>query len=171
MDMNKVNDWLQIVATFAVFASLLFVGYEMRQTQQIAMSQAYQSRAFAVVDYSMSYAANPLALSAVRKAREGRMTDIIPEEYDAARRIKIAVFMLFDNAHYQYEQGFVDDDFWSMTYNSLLSALKDPITKEVFMDRVKIGVRPSFEKLILEAIKINQNAQEMPLKDTSETEP
>jgi hypothetical protein len=49
VDTAKLNDWLQVVGFFAVVASLVFVGLEMRQAQEISVSQAYQSRVTAVV--------------------------------------------------------------------------------------------------------------------------
>jgi len=33
MDMAKINDWLQVVGFFGIFASLLFVGLEMQQSR------------------------------------------------------------------------------------------------------------------------------------------
>jgi hypothetical protein len=36
MDSSKLNDWLQVVGIFAVVASLIFVGLQMKQTDDIA---------------------------------------------------------------------------------------------------------------------------------------
>jgi len=38
VDATKLNDWMQIVGIFAVVGSLIFVGMEMRQAQEISMS-------------------------------------------------------------------------------------------------------------------------------------
>ena len=43
MESAKLNDWMQVVGVFAVVASLVFVGMEMRQSQKIALSAAYQA--------------------------------------------------------------------------------------------------------------------------------
>jgi hypothetical protein len=40
MDSAKVNDWMQVVGIFAVVASLLFVGLQMKQTHEIALAEA-----------------------------------------------------------------------------------------------------------------------------------
>lgn len=42
MNSNRIQDWLQIVGMFGVIASLVFVGLEMRQTKDIAISAGYQ---------------------------------------------------------------------------------------------------------------------------------
>lgn len=39
MNQAKLHDWLEIVGIFAVVASLLFVGLQMRQTQTIAQTE------------------------------------------------------------------------------------------------------------------------------------
>jgi hypothetical protein len=41
MDSAKLNDWMQVVGIFAVVASLVFVGLQMRQEQEIAIVATY----------------------------------------------------------------------------------------------------------------------------------
>ena len=43
MNKEKLSDWIQIVGLFAVFASLLFVGYEIRQSGQVAKEETLLS--------------------------------------------------------------------------------------------------------------------------------
>ncbi len=40
MDSAKLNDWLQVIAIFALVASLIFVGLQMKQTQEIGQGEA-----------------------------------------------------------------------------------------------------------------------------------
>jgi hypothetical protein len=40
MDSAKLKDWMQVVGIFAVVASLLFVGLQMKQTHEIALGEA-----------------------------------------------------------------------------------------------------------------------------------
>jgi hypothetical protein len=40
MDSAKVNDWMQVVGIFAVVASLIFVGFQMKQTHEIALAES-----------------------------------------------------------------------------------------------------------------------------------
>jgi hypothetical protein len=42
LDSAKLSDWLQVIGLFAVVASLIFVGLQMRQTEAIALSEIYQ---------------------------------------------------------------------------------------------------------------------------------
>ena len=41
MDSGKLNDWMQVVGIFALVASLLFVGLQMNQSQNIAIVETY----------------------------------------------------------------------------------------------------------------------------------
>ena len=48
MNSEKVNDWLQLVGMVAIVASLLFVGLQLKLSQDIAIAAQYQARADAV---------------------------------------------------------------------------------------------------------------------------
>lgn len=43
MDSQKLNDWLQVIGIFALVASLIFVGLQIKQTQQIGQGEAAAS--------------------------------------------------------------------------------------------------------------------------------
>ncbi len=43
MDSAKINDWMQVIGIFAVVASLVFVGMQMRQDQEIAITETRSS--------------------------------------------------------------------------------------------------------------------------------
>ena len=149
MDSAKLNDWMHVIGIFAVVASLIFVGLEMRQAHDISLSQAYQSRTSTAAEWNTAFAANPAALSAFRKAADGATEDITTEEYEALRRTMLGLFYLYDNAHYQYQQGFVSERFWTMTRESLKRIMMNPVTKTVFMERLDLGARPGFRAVML----------------------
>ena len=48
MDSAKLNDWLQVFGIFALVASLIFVGLQMRQDRTIAMIDSLASRSEAI---------------------------------------------------------------------------------------------------------------------------
>lgn len=43
-DLAKIHDWLQVIGMFGLIASLIFVGMQIRQDRQIALSSIYQAR-------------------------------------------------------------------------------------------------------------------------------
>lgn len=123
---TKLLAWMQVIGLFAVVASLVFVGLEMRQAQVISMSQTYQSRTAAVAEWQSAFAANPAALSAFRKAADGNEDAIATDEYDALRRTVTGLYYLYDNAHYQYQALFVSAEFWAMMRESLKTMMEIP---------------------------------------------
>lgn len=150
MDTNKLNDWMQVIGIFAVVASLIFVGLEMRQAQEISMSQAYQSRATTAAEWNSAFAANPVALSAHRKASNGAADEITNEEYDALRSTILSVFNLYDNAHYQFQKGFVSQEFWDMTRGNLRRQMMSPVANAIVLEKIDRGVRPDFRDVLLD---------------------
>jgi len=79
-DMSKVNDWLQVVGMFGVIASLVFVGLQMKQAHQIALSEIYQSRSDASASISISTVGSPELLAALSKVYSGRPTEMTMPE-------------------------------------------------------------------------------------------
>jgi len=156
VDSSKLNDWMQVIGIFAVVASLIFVGLQMRQAQEISMSDAYQVRAAATVEWTSAFAANSVALSANRKATEGAADAITPEEYDALRYTMLGVFYLFDNAHYQYQSGFLSDEFWVMIEENIRIYMANPVARKVMLDKAEGGVRPAFRDVLL---RINEEIE------------
>lgn len=160
MNSTKVKDWLEVIGIFAVVASLIFVGLQMRQTHRISLSQAYQSRTSAAAEWNSALAANPAALSAMRKAANGAENDISAEEYDALRQSLFGVIYLYDNAHYQYQQGFVSEEFWATSRASLKRFMENPVVRDVIMARLDTGMRPEFRAVVVsvgEELKITQD--------------
>ena len=149
MDSRKFRDWMEIVAIFSVVASLIFVGIEMRQSHEISLSQAYQSRVATVVEWNSTFAANPAALSAYRKSAEGAVDEITAEEHEALVSTLLGLFHLFDNAHFQYEKGFVSEEFWAMTRENLKLQMLNPVANTVFVQKANDLARPSFQDVVL----------------------
>ena len=150
MNQARLRDWLEIIGIFAVVASLIFVGLEMRQAQEISMSQTYQSRTAAAAEWNTAFAANPAALSAFRKASEGNESEISTPEYDALRRTLVGLYYLYDNAHYQFQSGFVSRDFWEMTRGSLRNMMEIPVVNDILVGISERAGRPEFRDLVQE---------------------
>ena len=150
---------METVGIFSVVASLIFVGMEIRQSHEISLSQAYQSRVATVVEWNSALAANPAALSAYRKSAEGAVDEITTEEHEALRSTMLGLFHLFDNAHIQYEMGFLSEEFWAMTRENLKLQMSNPAANRVFVQKANDLARPSFRDVVLsinEELRIQQ---------------
>ena len=125
MDSAKLNDWMQVVGIFALVASLIFVGLEMRQSQKIALSAAYQARSDSSMNLRMAALESETLQSAVAKAYyQGMSLDqLTPEEVVVLRGRWNAQMAYLENMHYQYVNGFISEEHWQTVRAELTGAL------------------------------------------------
>ena len=80
---EKVQNWLHIAGIFGVIISLIFVGIELRQSQAIALSDAYHARAELSIALRMAPFQSTTLLSALTKRIENSSDTLTPEEIQA----------------------------------------------------------------------------------------
>lgn len=131
---NKLNDWIQAVGILALVASLLFVGYQIKQTRDIAISQAFQARAESSAITLVEMAANDRIIAAFAKHATGNAGDITAEELASLGMALSGGMFLWENSYYQSRLGYVGADHWTRTRASLKNALTGgpimPIVKQ-----------------------------------------
>jgi len=110
---GKLKEWLEIIGIFGVIASLVFVGLEMRQSQKIALSAAYQARSDSSMVIRMAAVESETLQSANGKLREGKeFEDLSPEELSAVIDLMAGNMIYLENMHYQYVNGFISEEHW-----------------------------------------------------------
>ena len=149
MDSAKLNDWMQVIGIFALVASLVFVGLQMRQAQDIALSDTYQTRAIASSEFMSSFGGNPTLIGIFEKVAAGGLDQITPEEESAARYVAGGIYYLYDNTHFQYENGFVTEDLWRTIRGNLTGQMRHPLWRKMFLERQE-RMRPSFREVVVE---------------------
>ncbi len=130
MALAKIRDWLEIVGLFSVVLSLVFVGLQIKQSQDIALAAQYQARA----DHNLQLAAmqfeNDEFMQAVGSSARDSVVSLI-DQYGARRSITIddvegspddllgrvvtrcaMAVKQMENIHYQWQLGLIDDDNW-----------------------------------------------------------
>lgn len=116
----KISSWIEtaeLLALVAVIGGLIAVVMELRQTQSALRAQAYQTRALDVIGAMRFNSANPELSLLIQKvysndldiesATPEEMSQIISHFY--IRRTDV------DNEHYQFQNGFLDPDFYRTT--------------------------------------------------------
>jgi hypothetical protein len=156
LDSAKLSDWLQVIGLFAVVASLIFVGLQMKQTDAIALSEIYQERAVASREHNLINSSNPNFLSGSAKLYLGKQRELTAQEaialeYDLGSQLVVA-----DNYLQQYEWGFLSEAHWSSTIASLKCNFEHPWYREVLNGWPH---RPEFQAVI---DKIKADAIENP---------
>jgi len=119
MDSSKLNDWIQAVGIFAVVASLIFVGMQMKQSQDIAIAAQYQERYGVAMQFWQERMQHESIM--LRTAENSIDKNGLPANMEnpvdlVAFGILLSdtrqVLLVFDNQHFQYESGFLTDDAW-----------------------------------------------------------
>ena len=112
MDSAKLNDWLQVFGIFALVASLIFVGMQMKQDREIALSAIYQARADASMIIRMAPLESEALLSATAKRVFGSGEELTPEEEIAFFSRISGNLIYLENVHFQYMNGFISEEHW-----------------------------------------------------------
>ena len=163
MDTAKLNDWMQVFGIFALVASLIFVGMQMRQDHEIARVMIYQSRASTLAEINASLASSPDAAAAIIKTsfgdpnqeiqREDWAAPITAQDMALGRFSAGAFFALIDNSHFQHQEGFLPEDHWQ----SVRSTVKNVIsTSPFFRDVVESTLgqqRATFRDELIEIMR------------------
>jgi len=113
IDTSKFREWLEVIGIFGVIMSLIFVGLEMRQSQEIALSAAYQARADSSMEIRMAALESESLQTANAKLREGQgFESFTPEEYSAMTALMGGNLVYLENMHYQFINGFITKEHW-----------------------------------------------------------
>ena len=149
MDSAKLNDWMQVVGIFSVVASLIFVGLQMKQTQEIALASAYQERATSSIDRMIASASSPEYTSAKAKMDRGDFDSITPEERVSLDESLAAYVVMVENHHYQYLSGFLPEEHWLRNVTEMRCAFSIPLNRDLIKGWT---FRASFQKVLDEII-------------------
>ena len=127
------KDVSELLGMAAIISSLVFVGVELRQSQQIAIAGQYQQRAESFV--GQLYARLPYSSEQERLAKFVRTTysdaidasvlesmsdELIALEFTRAS----ADGTMFDNNYFQYQAGMTSEDGWQSMRGRLKRALR-----------------------------------------------
>ena len=154
MGSAKLNDWLQVLGMFAIVASLIFVGLQIRQTDAIALSQIYQERAIASRESALDAVNNPYYLTGMAKLYAGKHKELTSQEAIALEFDWGSQLVVYDNYLYQYELGYVSEDYWARTVADIKCSFEHPFYREAIEGWI---FREKFQELVdelmVEALK------------------
>ncbi len=142
------RNWRDIAELFgigAIVASLIFVGLQLQQSQEIAVGTQYQERANAAIENYMSQIQSDQALRnrgqrLTSAASSGSYPIVIKNLIETAGAESVAVtYLLYrskmammDNCHFQYESGFMNEDTWLAMRRRLQNLLSDDVFSAMY---------------------------------------
>lgn len=130
MNSAKLNDWMQVVGIFALVASLVFVGLQIKQAQDIAESETYLERAAISVEFSAMRASSPQFTSAMAKIYAGSTDDLTAQEQVTLEYFFGGEMTMFENLHYQYLRGYLPEEHWQKDLAEMRCVLSLPFFSE-----------------------------------------
>ena len=148
MNTSRINDWLQIVGLFGVIGSLVFVGLQMKQTQEVALSAIYQERANSSVEHIASSVSNSTFVSAIAKIYGNDPSSLTTEERIVLEYLAGNEMTLHENNHFQYQQGFLSEEHWQRSLAEMECFFEAPFNRHLLDAWI---YRSSFRKVMDEA--------------------
>jgi hypothetical protein len=157
----KAENWKTIaefVGIAAIVASLIFVGLQMKQAQEIAIAAQYQERANTSIEYYLGHMSELAISDRGRRMVESRYYDNLPADIreSVASQAPEAIALTYlrfrmsmtlqDNNYFQYESGFMTEGAWQ----AQLNRFRKLFLSELFVETYRLEKsewRPSFQQL------------------------
>ena len=110
LSLSQWSDLSQVVSAVAVVASLIYVGFEIRQNTEASRAATRQS--IAETDFEYVGATLDALTLAEGEAKYEAGLDLSPTERFILRERQHLNFRIFENAHYQYRAGLLEAETW-----------------------------------------------------------
>jgi len=114
MEKVKVSfdTWIQLLGMLSVLAGLVFVGLEMRQSQQIALAAQQQARTeiFTGIVNSVNESSEVSLYQILVKARDNE--PLTASEKKITENYALQTIWVFENDFIQYQAGLIDENVW-----------------------------------------------------------
>jgi len=110
LTLGQWSDLAQVVSALAVVASLVYVGFEIRQNTEASRAATRQSIAETDFEY-VGATLDPVMLVEAEAKYEAGL-DLTATERFILRERQHLNFRIFENAYYQYRAGLLGEETW-----------------------------------------------------------
>ena len=113
------DTWIQLLGMLSVLAGLVFVGLEMRQSQQIALAAQQQARTeiFTGIVNSVNESSEVSLYQILVKARDNE--PLTASEKKITENYAFQTIWVFENDFIQYQAGLIDENVWLAKLHSV----------------------------------------------------
>ena len=147
MNAEHVNRWLTLSANIGVVIGLILLLIELDQNSDLVRAQIHQARSDTWVSGRVAFADTEHLLPAYQKfmAAGGPMDPSAIEALDPIELLRVYRYLQsragdYDNLFYQYQQGYLDEEFYRTRIESSIKRLAPTWMNMDFLNRL----RPSF---------------------------
>ena len=142
MQFSKWKEVAELVGLGAIVASLIFVGLQLKQSQEIALANQYQARAEAVQELILAHIEVGY-IPFIPELRRGAENGASVEDIHTVHWLWIQM----DNHYYQYQAGFLPQDAWDAQLRNTRELFEFCDFRFVY-DWRKKGLREEFVSLV-----------------------
>ena len=131
MIIGKLNDWLTLIANFAVLLGILVVVFELQQTQILMQAEAGTMRSeLAIETQELDIEIRYRAIT--EKIISG--TPLTEEEESNLERRWRHYLRYWENMHYQWELGILDEEIWEANLVGIRRFSQNPSFTHLYPD-------------------------------------
>lgn len=129
MTLNEFGAIGEIVGAFGVIASLIYLSVQIRQNthamdegRRLALAQTYQMRADALQQMLVTAAHSEIGAIIFKLTEDGYPEDVTAlDRLSAEERVRFRMWQIaqqthWDNLHFQYQQGFLDEEYFNDSF-------------------------------------------------------
>ena len=139
----SLDVWVQLVGLLSVVAGLVFVGFEMRQSQQIALASQQQERASLVTEIIGTFAEVDPPISMLDYL-DGNIDFSDPDTRAVVETFIYRMWMVYENDYLQYDLGLMNEEIWQ----AKLTSMRFMYNKCQFKDVTERALAFSSEELL-----------------------
>jgi hypothetical protein len=142
----KNSDWKDIAELFgiaAIVASLIFVGLQMKQSQEIAIAEQFHNRAIAVMSLYESHMETGYVARVPGWRERVENGDVAAADINSF----LWLWISFDNHFFQYQSGFMEESAWQAQLRNIRGVFNTCPMRFVYEWR-KDGLRSEFVTLV-----------------------
>tara|TARA_E500000331_G_scaffold141443_1_gene138112 strand:+ start:44 stop:499 length:456 start_codon:yes stop_codon:yes gene_type:complete len=121
MKREIVQDLVQLLGMIGIIGSLIFVGLQMQQTQQIAIAGQVQARAEMGVNRILNGLEGNLDANRLFNYANFDYEELNEEEKLIARNMHNWIGIMVENNFSQYQMGLFADDYWEQQERRILN--------------------------------------------------
>jgi hypothetical protein len=116
MALKDWREYAELVGIFGIIASLILLGYEVRQTRTAIVGETYLSRAILSSEADLSLAHSDHLPNVVLKHREQGLASLSAEERFRLSALANAAKTRMDAYYLQYEYGLLDEEWYQYRF-------------------------------------------------------
>jgi hypothetical protein len=151
MTLGEMAEVAEVIAAVGVLLSLLYVGHEIKQNTTAVRSTAYQAIHDAEDGFWSDLASDPGAARLWQQGLESGLEPLAEGDLERFSVVARRLIYLYQNVHYQYRKGVVDEELWDAWLASLDEFLAEPGFREVLLD-VSDHLSDPFNRLVEERL-------------------